>query len=505
MGLRDWVEDKAGDVADTLGDGGQAALNLGDDVVDTLGDGLSDLAGFAEKTVSGVWDVIEDGYEIVMAEVRRVMRWLWDKVPNFILHPFGDPRPLEEAAAAWRAIADSIEGTRGDLRAGGRMLDDWKGPAADRFSAYLSGLLAGSGRLVDGIESIATMLTDAATELANLNRLVHTVALEIAAYIVVSIVLGLLTGGVGVAGGAVKVALLVTRVTTAIRKAVLIVQRLLPVLSQANTLRALTWATFKVDDLVSLGRLAKTTNTTLMLGSTATGNAVAVSVASGKDPTQWGNEELLAVGLGTAVSVSMANRLKPLWQKTRRGSEGVMAAGVTSSASSGLTNVGVQFAITGTVDPKQVAMSVGTGLVGGSASRSATLTARGQGPRGKPRGPDGLDPKAGEKPTHVTLSEIDKSGGRLLDGAIKGEIRKPFTQEPPPAPAAPPRQPPVRRVPKNPFGRPTYTVRPGDDLSTIAQALLGDGDRWDELVTGARPAIADPDRIHPGQVISLPR
>ncbi|MCX5115478.1 LysM peptidoglycan-binding domain-containing protein [Streptomyces sp. NBC_00378] len=57
----------------------------------------------------------------------------------------------------------------------------------------------------------------------------------------------------------------------------------------------------------------------------------------------------------------------------------------------------------------------------------------------------------------------------------------------------------------------SYTVRPGDYLSKIADEQLGDGDRWPELYEAneGRPqpngqVFDDPDRIYPGQEIALP-
>ncbi|WP_327713700.1 LysM peptidoglycan-binding domain-containing protein (plasmid) [Streptomyces sp. NBC_00464] len=57
----------------------------------------------------------------------------------------------------------------------------------------------------------------------------------------------------------------------------------------------------------------------------------------------------------------------------------------------------------------------------------------------------------------------------------------------------------------------SYTVRPGDYLSKIAEDELGDGDRWPELYDANRgtqqpygQVFDDPDRIYPGQELALP-
>lgn len=56
----------------------------------------------------------------------------------------------------------------------------------------------------------------------------------------------------------------------------------------------------------------------------------------------------------------------------------------------------------------------------------------------------------------------------------------------------------------SPTGTATYTVRPGDWLSTIARDQLGDTTRWPEIVT-LNPQLADhPDLIQPGTVLRLP-
>jgi len=494
----DWVDEAVSDV-------GNAVVDAGDYVLDKAGDGLRALGELGEKTVGGLWDIAKDGLDIVMGAVRECMQWLWDQVPEFILHPFGDPGPLEEAAAAWRVVIDDIERTRNDLVAGGRTLGDWKGPAAARFDAYLDGLVKDTGKLGEGIEKIAKALSDAAAALRDLNRTVHAILAEIAAYIVVDVILTLLTGFGGAAAAAAQVAVMVARVTSAIRKAVQIIRRLVPVLREARALQALAKVTFKVDDVFDLAKAADRADTLRKWASTGVSNSVGVSVATGKDPSQWGAKEVLTVGIGTVASVKLADKLKPLWQRTTRGPDSVLASATNSSVSSGSTNVAVQVITTGTVDPKAAAISAATGGLGAGGARSATFAARGQGVRGRTPNQRVIAPKPRQKPTHVSLTERQKSGGRMIDGLAKGGLRAPFTPDPP-TPSAPNRHLPlVDDVPKRPFGRPTYTVRPGDDLTTIAHALLGDGNRWPELVGGANPAISNPDLIHPGQTITLRR
>jgi nucleoid-associated protein YgaU len=51
----------------------------------------------------------------------------------------------------------------------------------------------------------------------------------------------------------------------------------------------------------------------------------------------------------------------------------------------------------------------------------------------------------------------------------------------------------------------TYTVRPGDSLWKIAKRQYGDGNDWSRLYEANRETIgANPDLIHPGQVLVIP-
>jgi nucleoid-associated protein YgaU len=51
----------------------------------------------------------------------------------------------------------------------------------------------------------------------------------------------------------------------------------------------------------------------------------------------------------------------------------------------------------------------------------------------------------------------------------------------------------------------TYTVAPGDSLSKIAQREYGDAGKWRHIFAANQGIISNPDLIHPGQVLTIPR
>lgn len=50
----------------------------------------------------------------------------------------------------------------------------------------------------------------------------------------------------------------------------------------------------------------------------------------------------------------------------------------------------------------------------------------------------------------------------------------------------------------------SYTIQKGDTLSAIAQRFYGKASYWRRIHEANRDAIPDPDRIFPGQTITLP-
>jgi nucleoid-associated protein YgaU len=52
----------------------------------------------------------------------------------------------------------------------------------------------------------------------------------------------------------------------------------------------------------------------------------------------------------------------------------------------------------------------------------------------------------------------------------------------------------------------TYTVRPGDSLSKIAKALMGDAKKWRALYEANKEVVgSNPDLIKPGQILKIPK
>jgi peptidoglycan hydrolase-like protein with peptidoglycan-binding domain len=49
-----------------------------------------------------------------------------------------------------------------------------------------------------------------------------------------------------------------------------------------------------------------------------------------------------------------------------------------------------------------------------------------------------------------------------------------------------------------------YVVQRGDSLSKVAQENFGDADRWTDIYNMNQAFISDPDKIAPGQVLTLP-
>jgi nucleoid-associated protein YgaU len=51
----------------------------------------------------------------------------------------------------------------------------------------------------------------------------------------------------------------------------------------------------------------------------------------------------------------------------------------------------------------------------------------------------------------------------------------------------------------------TYVVVAGDSLSKIAKREYGDMNQWRRIYEANRDQIKDPDLIHPGQKLTIPR
>jgi LysM repeat protein len=80
------------------------------------------------------------------------------------------------------------------------------------------------------------------------------------------------------------------------------------------------------------------------------------------------------------------------------------------------------------------------------------------------------------------------------------EVAPAAAEEPIPAPAEAPAPPPP--PPPPPPAPRTYTVVSGDTLWAISERFYGDGSKYQQIANAS--GIANPDLIHPGQVLTIP-
>jgi nucleoid-associated protein YgaU len=50
----------------------------------------------------------------------------------------------------------------------------------------------------------------------------------------------------------------------------------------------------------------------------------------------------------------------------------------------------------------------------------------------------------------------------------------------------------------------TYEVKKGDSLSRIAKHVYGDAGKWRQIFEANSDTLKDPDKIYPGQVLTIP-
>ena len=87
----------------------------------------------------------------------------------------------------------------------------------------------------------------------------------------------------------------------------------------------------------------------------------------------------------------------------------------------------------------------------------------------------------------------------VVPAAAEQDLAPAAAGEPAPPPEAPAPPPPPHPPPPAPR---TYTVVSGDTLWAIAERFYGDGNKYHQIAQAS--GIANPDLIHPGQVVTIP-
>jgi nucleoid-associated protein YgaU len=64
--------------------------------------------------------------------------------------------------------------------------------------------------------------------------------------------------------------------------------------------------------------------------------------------------------------------------------------------------------------------------------------------------------------------------------------------------------PAASNAPATPDAPRTYEVQKGDNLSKIARHIYGDANKWKQIFEANKDKLKDPDKIFPGQVLTIP-
>ena len=185
---------------------------------------------------------------------------LWD--------PAGDPEALERAAAAWEQIATHLADLRHALDAQiGALAGRWTGQARQAFDHTWAGHAAALADGEQGAREMAAHLREIAGQVRAVNDEIRALYLELAATAGVSVLVGLVSFGVGAAAGAARAGLLIRR---AVR-----IKRLLSAFLAAR--RAVFAATRG-------SRILRFATRFLRLGGQAVAAEMAVSAVQGQDP-----------------------------------------------------------------------------------------------------------------------------------------------------------------------------------------------------------------------------
>lgn len=102
------------------------------------------------------------------------------------------------------------------------------------------------------------------------------------------------------------------------------------------------------------------------------------------------------------------------------------------------------------------------------------------------------------------LKEIDNIS-TVTDNMTVAAAPEP-TPEPPPEQEAEtaPAPAPSEAVPADDAGMKTYTVKSGDSLWKIAEAMYGNGSKYTEIFEANKDILDNPDKIFPGQELKIP-
>ena len=119
---------------------------------------------------------------------------------------------------------------------------------------------------------------------------------------------------------------------------------------------------------------------------------------------------------------------------------------------------------------------------------------------GRTANPAGPDRPRGGSPTAIRAALSPTLSGKAVEAVVGRPVRLPVVAAArQPTPAVPPGCRTSARA-----AVASYVVVRGDNLSTIAQRVLGSSKRWPDLWVANRDAVRNPGRLRLGQVLLVP-
>lgn len=432
-----------------------------------------------------------------------------------VWNPGGDPPALRSAAQAWRDIVNVLQDITGTIStAEARLSEAWSDDARERY-LHVRALDRAQGEpQISALLERARWLDQIANDVADTNNTLHVIYAGLAASILVGAAFSVVTLGFSLAADAAEAAIAAAEAGSIVARLVMFLAR------AARTFAALAQAGQPF--FVNVGGQYRAG---LMVNAASGG--IIHWITAGHPGAGWTAKSVKELGLASTIGAPLGAGMylpfaKPLLENARWWIPGLAAMG--QSAVNGaayrvvdgiwLRHENVKDALSSGAVYSMFSIAL-AGVVGAGWSSAARMV-RGRSTEQIPSGVWGIN----YRDRYWWEPTVLKQGvARSVLIGVMGALVPPFSPFTPPpkvllpppltSPIIPPSQLPPFAAPAPhvrppaPTQPPAVVVQAGDSLSAIAQHVYGNPSRW-PLIALANPQLADPNLIHPGEVLVIP-